>query len=308
MANYITVDGGTTNTRVYLVSDGRIVNYIKFKMGARDCIKGGAEYRARLSSAIESLLCDNRMERAAVSAVILSGMLTSEYGLCPVDHLVAPVGAAELHRGMKKCKIEGVEIPCYFIPGVKIGTDELSMADMMRGEETEIIGLSSNLKEQVYVLPGSHSKHVRLDGSGRICDITTFMTGEMLSALSEGTILKDAVSLNACNISAEHLVSGCLMAEHEGISAALFKTRILKNLFSADASACYSFFLGAILSPEIILLEKRGLDVAIGGKSLLRDPMKLLLDLRGKLKVSTFSDDETNCATAIGAVRIFEHA
>ena len=82
------------------------------------------------------------------------------------------------------------------VPGVKTEGETIADADMMRGEETELIGLMEHLESAaVYVLPGSHSKLIHVDGAGRIVDFTTMLTGEMIAALSQNTILKDAVYL-----------------------------------------------------------------------------------------------------------------
>ena len=82
------------------------------------------------------------------------------------------------------------------VPGVKTEGETIADADMMRGEETELIGLTEHLESAaVYVLPGSHSKLIHVDGAGRIVDFSTMLTGEMIAALSQNTILKDAVYL-----------------------------------------------------------------------------------------------------------------
>ena len=82
------------------------------------------------------------------------------------------------------------------VPGVKTEGETIADADMMRCEETELIGLMEHLESAaVYVLPGSHSKLIHVDGAGRIVDFTTMLTGEMIAALSQNTILKDAIYL-----------------------------------------------------------------------------------------------------------------
>ena len=60
------------------------------------------------------------------------------------------------------------------VPGVKTEGETIADADMMRGEGTELIGLMEHLESAaVYVLPGSHSKLIHVDGAGRIVDFTT---------------------------------------------------------------------------------------------------------------------------------------
>jgi len=62
--------------------------------------------------------------------------------------------------------------------------------DVMRGEETQILGALAELppKEAVLCLPGTHSKWVRLS-RGRILDFATAMTGEVFAVLRRHSIL-----------------------------------------------------------------------------------------------------------------------
>ena len=138
-------------------------------------------------------------------------------------------------------------------------------------------------------------------------NFTTFMTGEMIAAISSATILRDAVDLSVEGFDADALLRGYDAAVSDGISAALFKTRIMKNLFSADARACYSFFLGALLSDEILALMKSGASrVLIAGKAALRLPTEYLLRERSEVQAVSCPEQIIEAASALGAVRIFE--
>ena len=308
MRYYVALDGGTTNTRLRLLANGAVCAVEKLSIGAGNA--GGKEkWSAAVAEAAKKLLEKNGLAECDVAAVIASGMVTSEYGLCPLAHLSAPAGIEELHNGMKQTRITGLDIPCFFIPGVKQVADRAENADMMRGEEAEVVGLLAYGGENcTYVLPGTHSKHVTVDGKGKITHFQTFMTGEMIAALSSATILRDAVDLSVESYDPEALLAGYDAAVKNGLGAALFKTRIMKNLYSADARACYSFFLGALLSDEMQSLargdEKR---VLIAGKSALRDPMVYLIEKRTDLVSVNCEAEAIENAAVCGAVRIFEY-
>lgn len=235
-------------------------------------------------------------------------MITSEYGVCALAHLPAPAGLSALAAGMTEKKIEGLDIPTYFVPGVKVLSSDAEKTDMMRGEEAEVMGLLPiGGYDCAYVLPGTHSKHVFVDGEGRIARFATFMTGEMIAALSSATILRDAVDLSVKGFDPEALLRGYDAACALGLTAALFKARIMKNLFAADACACYSFFLGALLSDEIRALEKSGASRAlIAGKASLRLPMEHLLRVRSGVLPVSCPEEILEAASALGAVRVFE--
>ena len=65
-----------------------------------------------------------------------------------------------------------------------------AMRDVMRGEETQIVGALALSKQAdgLFLLPGTHSKWVRVR-AGRIDGFSTYMTGEIYAACREHTIL-----------------------------------------------------------------------------------------------------------------------
>ncbi|MBQ9921538.1 MAG: 2-dehydro-3-deoxygalactonokinase, partial [Clostridia bacterium] len=162
MKNLITIDGGTTNTRVSLVKGDDIICTKRIAMGAGDCIQSADKLKSEIKLAIEAILAENSLVFGDIEAVVASGMITSEYGLYTLPHIVAPVGIKQLYDGMKKVMLEDIcPLPFFFIPGVKI-QGELCDTDMMRGEETELMGIMQSGGE-AYVLPGSHSKLIFTD-------------------------------------------------------------------------------------------------------------------------------------------------
>ena len=308
MKRYIAIDGGTTNTRVFLTEGERIISSVKIPIGARKNIDGTAPLRSALADAVSELLAEAHLEASDVTAVIASGMITSEFGLINLPHLVAPVGIAELHQGITAKDVPDVtSLGINFIPGVKtVGT--LDNTDMMRGEETELMGIQSpEYGECIYVLPGSHSKIIRTDESCRITTFSTTLTGEMLASISDGTILRDAVSLECDELDCESLADGYAYAEEHGINEALFKTRILKNLFGKSPVECYSFFLGVVLSSEIkTIISSEARTVVIGGRRQIRLATKSLVERYSDKRVIALSDADVDTSTVRGMIRIFE--
>ena len=74
------------------------------------------------------------------------------------------------------------------VPGIST-RDTHAVPDVMRGEETQIVGAVDEREERVLVvMPGTHSKWARVE-SGRIVDFQTFMTGELWSVLLNHSIL-----------------------------------------------------------------------------------------------------------------------
>ena len=108
MANYITIDGGTTNTRVSLVKDGEIKEILKYNVGARAGIDDATLLRVTVKNAISKLLLNNNMKEKDITRILASGMITSEFGLYKLDHAVTPVGIEELHNTMKEVVLDDI--------------------------------------------------------------------------------------------------------------------------------------------------------------------------------------------------------
>lgn len=309
MKKYLTIDGGTTNTRASLVIDGEIKNTVKIPIGARKSIGGNKELKDALKKALDKLLCEAELSLSDIDAILASGMITSEFGLANLPHITAPAGVPELSANMSSVLIpEVAEMPINFVRGVKTVGD-LADTDMMRGEETELMGLQkASYGECVFVLPGSHSKLIYTDGNGKITRFSTTLTGEMMAALSEGTILKDAVSLSCEKLDTPSLECGFLYANEHGLNEALFKTRILKNLFGKGEEECYSFFLGAVLSSEIkTIISSSAKTVVIGGRAQIKKATAHLCRKYSDKAVVTLSDEEVAASTSMGLIRIFEY-
>lgn len=311
MRRYLTLDGGTTNTRIRLVVDGEIVDSVKIPKGARANMEKAGSLAVAVKDAIDGLLSRNGLGAADIYRILASGMVTSEFGLCPLAHTLAPAGIRELHDTMHEIVLSEISpIPFVFIRGVRLSGESLTQADMMRGEEAELVGIADGVANTLYVLPGSHSKLVLTDAKGRIVNFTTMLTGEMIYALASSTILHDAVDLSLSEIDEEKLFEGCCYASERGVNEALFKVRILKNLFGASPVMCYSFFLGVVLRDEMDAIMKSAAErIVIGGREQIkRATYALLTRMRCQKQIVLLDEDAVERSTSVGMIRIFEYS
>ncbi len=309
MKHYITVDGGTTNTRISLAKGETILATVRIPLGARAGMTDGTPLRLAIRDAITELLTAHDLTEPSIERILASGMITSEFGLCALPHISAPAGRAELHDTMHEVVLSDISpIPFVFIRGVKTDGTELCDTDMMRGEEAELMGLiDQNAPKSLYILPGSHSKLIETDEQNRILRFSTMMTGEMIAALSGGTILKDAVDLSHREADPQALLHGCRYALQHGINEALFKVRILKNLLGRTPLEVYSFFLGVVLSAEISAILASPINrVVIGGKAQIKHATAALLRTLSQKEIVTVSNEDVDASSARGAIRIYE--
>ena len=306
MKRYLSIDGGTTNTRLSLIENGKITDTLKFRVGARAGISDKTILPNTLKNGICEILTKNSLNESDIDKILASGMITSESGLLALPHLPLPAGLAELKKASFETKLPEISgIPFVFMRGVKSELETLGGADMVRGEETEIMGLS-DAGDGVYMLMGSHTKLMKLE-NGKIVKSATTLTGELIASLATGTILKDSFSLNFDGFDEKELFLGFEYANAFGINEALFKTRILKNLFGKTELEAYSFFLGACLAGEVKAAENfNSKKILIGGKRQLKRAVYALLK-KCSFDAEMLSDEAVDVSVIKGQIRIYEY-
>ena len=239
----ISIDAGTSNTRVFLWRAGRLAGAQRRETGVRDTAADGdnRRLRAAVRDALEALLREAGLGWADVRRMLASGMITSNVGLYELAHVTAPASPDDLARGAKAVRLEDVcPLPIVFIPGVKnraaaVTTQNFETMDIMRGEEVETFALLQRLDpsgEWLIVLPGSHTKFVAVDGAGRIAGCLTSITGELLASLTQHTILADAVArgfVSEETYDREMTLLGYETAARVGLGRACFSARILSQ-------------------------------------------------------------------------------
>ncbi len=109
--------------------------------------------------------------------IIACGAAGSAEGLFRTEYLPVPLMLSDISRQLVAWN--GIHI----VPGLK----QVSPPDVMRGEETKLVGLADVTGR--LCLPGTHTKHVTLE-HGRAIDFTTEMTGEMRALLLSSGGLK----------------------------------------------------------------------------------------------------------------------
>ena len=306
MAEYITIDSGTTNTRISLMSEGKQIHTLTFPVGATKDIEDKTLLAKTLKQGIADLLKETRRTEKDIRCILACGMITSEFGLVELPHIQIPAGMRELSEAAEERRIEAItSIPFVFFRGVKTLCTDVANADMMRGEECELMGIFQG--EGTYVLSGSHTKIVRMDNLGRIVDFRTMLTGEMISAIANNTILKDSVELREISPNREWLNEGFEYASAHGINEALFKVRVLKNLFKKSPEEVYNFYLGVLLSEEISCILSRKPDrIVLGGAKALKQALAVLLSERDESNVTVLTDEQVKQSLSIGMIKLYE--
>ena len=119
----ITIDSGTTNTRVALWNQKKAcVDIYKSEIGVRVTAVEGNNKRlaGAIREGIQTLLNRNNLTIHQIASVYASGMITSNVGLTEVPHIEAPAGLEDFAAAVRAVLIPEVfELPIHFIPGLK---------------------------------------------------------------------------------------------------------------------------------------------------------------------------------------------
>ena len=171
------VDWGTSSCRAYLMDrEGGILKSASTDKGIMQ-VEGGA-FAETLAALIGSW-------RRPGLPVILSGMIGSRQGWIEVPYVTIPASFDEIGKALVR---HPEDDDIYIAPG--LSQDLPGQApDVMRGEETQIIGAVGDMSDrQLLVMPGTHSKWVLVEDR-KIVWFATFMTGELFAVLKNHSIL-----------------------------------------------------------------------------------------------------------------------
>lgn len=325
----ITIDGGTTNTRCILWGPGRKkLGGQSVNAGARDTAinSGNSVLKERIKTCLEELLEEAGIGWTQIEAVMASGMLTSEVGLAAIPHLEAPAGLQELAAGVAAVKVPEVcPVPISFIPGVRNPVACMDLinhetADVMRGEETECLPIIETYSQQaplLLILPGSHNKFIAVDENKRITGCVTSISGELLAAVTNNTILAKSVGRSFLAPEAydpEWVLSGYRNAKRTGLGRACFSARILSLYKDSRPEKIQNYLLGAVLEEDVrALLNTRAIDNISGRTPVIcgKDPIKqALIDILREEEIlgglCVFEPESGVPVSALGAYMVAE--
>ena len=325
MGSYdLVIDGGTTNLRVALLNEeGIVMAASKKEAGVSHTAIDGHNGRLKeaVGDAIKELMAEYHLCPADIARCVAYGMITSREGLVEIPHLTAPADAPALRRGMvRKSFPEIAPFPIAFIPGVKNNVDaalldSFASMDMMRGEETEAVGLWSLLRPTgpgVFVLPGSHNKLIKMGEDGQILGCRTVMSGELLSALTRHTLLAGSVGQSFATLETydrEMALRGYHEAEASGLGRAAFAGRILSTLYQQPPDKVASYLLGAVTQTDAAALKAfTGTDapIYIAGREPVKTALCDIFQAAGFSAVHPVAEEISSRMGLAGALRIAE--
>lgn len=242
----IVVDWGTSSFRAFRIAgDGAILDRSSSPRGIMH-VEGG-----RFADTLRDHIGD--WLRAGENQVLLAGMIGSRQGWKEAPYVRCPAGVTELSAALVDIPFDGAQVK--LVPGMS-GVDASGVAEVMRGEETQIVGAIVTMGgDGLACLPGTHSKWVRVE-RGRIVRFTSHMTGEAFSALREHTILGRMMKDGATS-DAPFIAGVARSGEPGGLLHHLFGVRT-QTLFGKLAETDSASYLSGILIGHELRAELGG--------------------------------------------------
>ena len=235
MDGYIAVDWGTTNRRAYLIdSSGKHTDEFEDGKGVLSVAAGG------FPEAVEEI-----RKRLGDKPLLLAGMVGSNRGWKEAPYVPCPASLDEL-----TAKLVWIGKREAIVPGVSYIGD--SRADVMRGEEVQLLGAAAAGlvgPDALVCHPGTHNKWTMLR-HGDIHNFRTVMTGELFSLLKEHSILADLLQgevavTNAFKEAAHHAIY------YEQLPADLFTVRARVLLGQAKKEDAASWTSGLLIGSDV---------------------------------------------------------
>jgi len=239
----IALDWGTSSLRAYLLGEsGRCLAQAGGAFGVLN-VAGGA------FDAVYLQLCAGWQRKHGPLPVLASGMIGSRQGWLEAPYLPCPATPGQIAAGLVSLQAsDGARI--HLVPGLSCNNAQ-GMPDVLRGEETQLLGAIETGGDALWVLPGTHSKWAR-SAAGRIDAFATYMTGELYALLCNHSILgrlMSAVPQADPKAFARGVAYG-LSADAE-LARKLFSARTLGLFGAVPAEGLADYLSGLLLGAEI---------------------------------------------------------
>jgi 2-dehydro-3-deoxygalactonokinase len=257
MKHFVSCDWGTSTFRLRVLNatTGAIFEEIKSGDGIgtvhQDWIKSKASheikisfYKQRLARALKEL----KVIIDGGTPIIISGMASSSIGIIEMPYRPLPFALDTDMPAWQLLEVDDqLNHPVYIVSGFS------TSSDIMRGEETMLLGISNVSGDEICILPGTHSKHAYIK-SGVLTDFKTYVTGELFNVMSQFSILSNSVTkgedTSAFEAGLDEAASGNLLNQ-------FFKVRTRQILDKTSGVSNYQFLSGILIGTELRELRNK---------------------------------------------------
>lgn len=249
LPHLIAIDWGTSSLRAWLV-DGRGQT-----LDARSSRHGIMQVPAGDFASVYQELIGDWIEAHGPLPAIACGMIGSRGGWLEAPYARCPANPDSLAEHLSLIDADPVSL--QVVPGVMQPSSDGVLPDVMRGEETQVLGALADepalADNALLVLPGTHCKWISVR-DGRLAGFTTYMTGELFAVLREHSIL-GRPSQDVDTVDSEQAFDlGVATARQSGAasaSAALFSVRSRVLADELTPAESLSYLSGLLIGEEL---------------------------------------------------------
>lgn len=239
----IALDWGTSSLRAYLLGEnGACLAQASGAFGILKVADGGFD-------ATYVRVCESWQRDYGPLPVLASGMIGSRQGWLEAPYVPCPATPAQIAASLASLEAsDGARI--HIVPGLSC-RDAQGVPDVMRGEETQLLGAIGTRDDALWVLPGTHSKWAR-SRSETLLDFTTYMTGELYAVLCGHSILGRLMpAATRSDAAAFARGVGYGLSTGADLSRKLFSARTLGLFGELPAEGLADYLSGLLLGAEI---------------------------------------------------------
>lgn len=239
-ANWIAVDWGTSNLRLWVMSaEGDILARHHSDKGMSSL--SSSEFEPELLKLAEPYLGTSPLP------VICCGMAGAKQGWMEAAYQQVPCQPPSAEDALKVANTDS-RISVYILPGLM----QKNPADVMRGEETQIAGFLAKYPEYQgsLCLPGTHTKWVSIR-NGEISQFTTMMTGELFALISAHSVLRHSIASEDWSDPDFEEGVAQAAAQPAQLASALFRLRADDLLNGLERKAARARLSGLLIGLEI---------------------------------------------------------
>jgi 2-dehydro-3-deoxygalactonokinase len=191
--------------------------------------------------------------------VLISGMASSSIGIRELPYASLPFSLDG-----SDARVEIIKPGADLLHEVMLISGISTKNDVMRGEETQMIGLAGLRadfdEEMVCIFPGTHSKHVKVR-RGKLVDFKTYLTGELFDLMTHHSILKEAVAASGRPMEPEDkeaFGSGIIQSKESNVLNSLFSIRVNQLFKRFTKEQNFYYLSGLLIGAELKDLPENG--------------------------------------------------
>ncbi len=180
---------------------------------------------------------------------VLCGMVGSNIGWKDAGYMDCPVGLQDFGGNLINLATETCNVK--IVPGVKTLSGLAKTPDVMRGEETQILGWASSRKSDgLLCLPGTHTKWAQIE-NGKIQNFMTSVNGELFDVILNHSVLVGGSNLPPACIGDEYRSGIETAATGIPLTQQLMSVRSHQIMGNYDVIQAKSYLLGLLIGTDV---------------------------------------------------------